>query len=118
MGLKEIDDRYCKLEIEYENEINVLRNKYEALQAPLLEERSKALTDANDASADAKETGTPACPQFWLQALRNTDMAAAIEDWDDDVLKYLKNVRTTDLGDNPRSGNKLEFDFAENPFFS
>jgi hypothetical protein len=114
--LKEIDVRYCKLEAEYEAEVDALRKKYDALPAPILDERSKALAD--DSTAEDKSIATPACPGFWLQTLKNSEVNQCIEDYDEPILQYLKDIGSTDLKEIPRSGFRLEFFFVENPYFT
>jgi|Transcript_33515 hypothetical protein len=114
--LKEIDVRFCKLEVEYEKEEAAIRKKYDALQAPLLAERAAALADASN--AEDKTTGTPACKGFWLQAMNNGDIAETIETYDEPVLEYLKDIKYSDTGDDPKAGGKLEYIFAENPYFT
>jgi len=115
--LKEIDDKFCKLEIEYEAKEVALRREYDLLQAPILEERAVALADAS--TAEEKNTGTPACKGFWLQAIGNcSELSEFIEEHDQPVLEYLKDIKASDIGEDPKEGGKLEFFFAENPYFT
>lgn len=114
--LKEIDDKYGALQKELEAKIDALTKEYREKQAPFLAERSQALADASDAKD--KETGTPACPGFWLQALNNSELGEGIEEHDEAVLEYLKDITCTDLGEDSRAGCRLEFVFAPNPYFT
>jgi len=120
-SLKVIDDKYCAVEVELEKEIEKLRKKYDERQAPLLEERKKALADsAAEGAADAKEFGTPACADFWMQALNNApEFSELLFDCDEPVLKYLDDIqRSYPDPEQPRKGLRLEFTFKENPFFT
>jgi len=112
--LKEIDDRYLKLEREYEKEINELMAKYNEKQRPFLEERAKVLAEGSDAS-----TGTPALKSFWLQALQNHPaFEEEIESHDEPVLQYLKDITFTNLDPTDRQkGCRFEFLFVANPYF-
>jgi len=92
-----------------------LKNKFAEKRAPLLEERFKVL----QGTEEAKTTGTPACRGFWLMAMQNhpafDDM---IEEYDCPVLEYLTDIKVSypDKEDHNK-GFKLEFLFAENPYF-
>mmetsp|Transcript_122564 Transcript_122564/g.357914 ORF Transcript_122564/g.357914 Transcript_122564/m.357914 type:complete len:354 (-) Transcript_122564:90-1151(-) len=116
--LKALDDRCLEIEKKFRAEVEVLRKKYSEEQEPILEERSKALAAKGDGADEA--SGTPGLPDFWLQALqRHPATEELVEEWDVPVLKYLRNVTrsyidTTD----PSKGFRLEFHFAENPYFT
>jgi len=116
--LKEIDDKYLALEREFELKMQALDRECQEKQAPLLKKRMEMLAEApKDGPADAP--ATPACKGFWLQALKNlpgTD--EMIEDWDEPVLEYLKDVRFVVPEDTTavNRGFKLHFEFAENPY--
>lgn len=115
--LKEIDDKYLELEKEYESEVQKLRLECDAKQQPLLEERRKLLTAADD---DAAPSGTPALSSFWLTAMQNhPDLEDSIQGWDEPVLEYLADIEKSQVGESESSkGFKLTLRFAENPFFS
>jgi len=119
-SLKAIDDKYCAVEVELEQEIEKLRKKFDERQAPLLEERKKVLSDTADAPAEAKEFGTPACPDFWIQAMNNAaEFEELLHENDEQVLKYLDDIQRSYLDPAvPQKGSKLEFFFKENPFFT
>jgi len=113
--LKKLDDQYLEIEREFEKEMMVLKNKYLEKQAPLLEERFKVL----QGTEETKTTGTPACRGFWLMAMQNHPaFDEMIEEYDCSVLEYLTDIKVSylDLEDHPK-GFKLEFHFAENPYF-
>jgi len=119
--LKEIDDKYCAIEVEFEKEMEKLRQKYtKERQAPLLAERAGVLADASGCSDEDKQFGTPACKGFWLQAFQNEDaFAEMLEEWDEPVLQYLVDIKKSNLEDEfPDKGFKLEFIFKENEFFA
>jgi len=113
--LKKLDDQFLEYEREFEKERMALKNKFAEKRAPLLEERFKVL----QGTEEAKTTGTPACRGFWLMAMQNhpafDDM---IEEYDCPVLEYLTDIKVSypDKEDHNK-GFKLEFLFAENPYF-
>lgn len=112
--LKEIDDRYLKLDREYEKELNELMRKYNEMQRPFLDERAKVLSEGSEGS-----TGTPALKGFWLQAIQNHPaFEEEIESHDEPVLQYLKDITFENLDPMDRhKGYRFEFLFAENPYF-
>lgn len=113
--LKELDDKYCKTEVEMEKEIEKLRKKYDERQAPLLEERRQVLSNG-----EKGELGTPGCPDFWLEAMRNSDaLDECITEGDEPVLKYLDDIKHSDVdASSPQKGTRIEFIFKENPYFT
>jgi nucleosome assembly protein 1-like 1 len=116
-ALKELDDKYLAIEREYEKEVQQIRKKYQEQQQPLLDERATTLSKAEDNKETG--TGTPALKGFWLQALQNHPaFDQHIEQWDEPVLEYLKDITAVDLADDPVKGFTLKFHFVENPFFS
>jgi len=119
-ALKAIDDKYCAIELEFEQEVAKLRQSFfKDKQAPILAERRKVLSDTSAAPAEDHQFGTPACKGFWLQAFQNADdFAEALEEHDEPVLEYLDDVQKTDLDAAiPQKGFKLDFTFKENPYF-
>jgi len=120
-ALKEIDEKYCKIETEFEQEVEILRKKYlTERQAPLLAERAQVLMDTANAPADDHQYGTPACKGFWVQAMQNADsFSEALEEHDEPVLQYLQDIKKGFVDDKePMKGLKLEFTFKENPYFT
>lgn len=119
-ALKEIDDKYCKIEVEFEHEVEMLKKKFYERQAPLLQERTKVLNATDGCGEEDKKFGTPACRGFWLQAMQNNDeFADVLEEWDEPVLQYLEDITQCNLDDEaPEKGFKLELFFKENPYFS
>lgn len=114
--LKVIDDKYLELQKEFEKKANELQLKYEALQAPLLTQRTEVLTKADGES----KSGTPACPSFWLEALKHHPATEdEIQDWDCPVLEHLVDIKKLFLDEaDIEKGFRLEFHFSENEFFT
>eukprot|EP00928_Gymnodinium_smaydae_P097471 TRINITY_DN883_c0_g1_i2.p2 TRINITY_DN883_c0_g1~~TRINITY_DN883_c0_g1_i2.p2 ORF type:complete len:336 (+),score=135.54 TRINITY_DN883_c0_g1_i2:85-1092(+) len=121
VALKALDDKYLEVEREMEKEIEQIRLKFQPKLQPFLEERRSMLADAKYAESekDAKESCTPACPGFWLQALKQLPSTSdEVEPHDEEVLEYLRDVRCKNLDDaDEKKGFKIEFEFSENPFF-
>jgi hypothetical protein len=72
------------------------------------------------AAAAAENAATPATgiPEFWLTAMKNTDIIGeTVQEHDEPILKYLKDVRVR-LHDTKPYGYTLEFYFTDNEFFS
>lgn len=115
--LKKLDDQYLAIEREMDKELFELQQKFAALQEPLLDDRTTVLARKQE-SVDEK-TGTPALKGFWLQALQNHPaMVDLLEQHDDPVLEYLTDVRYSFLSKEDDRSFKLEFHFAENPYFT
>jgi len=81
----------------------------------LLEQRAKLLQEGDSTPS----TGTPALKGFWLQALKhNSDINEHVEEWDQPVLEFLKDIRHSYLDtEDPNKGFLLTFTFADNPYF-
>ncbi|KAJ1734578.1 histone chaperone [Coemansia biformis] len=95
--------------------------KAEAAKIAAAEKAAEDGASDADAEEDAEEDGAqePAkgIPDFWLTALRNhPQLAELITERDEDAIKFLRDIRLAYLADEP--GFRLEFEFAENPFFS
>ncbi|KAJ2687933.1 histone chaperone, partial [Coemansia spiralis] len=95
----------------------------EKAEAAKIAEAEKAAE--GDSSSDAAETAADdeedaeakGIPDFWLTALRNhPQLAELITERDEDAIKALRDIRLVYLTE--ERGFKLEFEFAENPFFS
>jgi len=112
--LEELDDKYLELQKQYDKEVAALAQKYTEKQQPFLDKRTQALSKGND---DA--SGTPGCPGFWLQAIQNCgQLKDVIEEHDEPVLKYLKDVAKEDLDkEDQEKGYVLKFTFVANPYF-
>lgn len=72
--------------------------------------------EANEEKKEEEED-VKGIPDFWLRALRqHPALSPNIQENDDDALKYLTNIKGEHLEEG--SGFKLEFHFAENPYFT
>lgn len=75
-----------------------------------------ASADAADEPSDDEEETVVGIPNFWLTAFRNVPgLSDTLSDRDDDVLRYLTDVRLKYL---EKPGFALEFYFADNEFFT
>jgi len=111
--LEELDDKYLELQKQYDKEVAALAKKYTEKQQPFLDKRTEALSKGSDDS-----TGTPACKGFWLQAMKNHEIGQIIEEHDEPVLQYLKDISKEDIdAEDPDKGYTLKFKFAPNPYF-
>eukprot|EP00002_Diphylleia_rotans_P007828 TRINITY_DN174_c0_g1_i1.p2 TRINITY_DN174_c0_g1~~TRINITY_DN174_c0_g1_i1.p2 ORF type:complete len:330 (-),score=125.07 TRINITY_DN174_c0_g1_i1:366-1355(-) len=87
-----------------EKEITEIERRYAAQYQPFYAKRVEILNDGE------------ALPDFWLTAMkRNEFVASSITEKDEDVLKYLDDVKAEFLAEG--EGFKLLFTFRENPYF-
>eukprot|EP00927_Polykrikos_kofoidii_P057617 TRINITY_DN51779_c0_g1_i1.p1 TRINITY_DN51779_c0_g1~~TRINITY_DN51779_c0_g1_i1.p1 ORF type:complete len:330 (-),score=79.45 TRINITY_DN51779_c0_g1_i1:61-1050(-) len=117
--LKSYEDQYLELERQYEAEVHAIQMEYEAKQKPFLDERTQRLAAAGNKES-VEDSGTPALPGFWTQALKNhPSFEDMIQEWDEPVLAYLRDITCKQLtSETPyKDGFKLLFDFAPNPYF-
>lgn len=121
-ALMSIQNKRGALVDEYRHELFELEKKYQALYSKLYSERfalvngteGSVSSQANDASADTNARG--GIPGFWLQSLKNhPNFSHVITENDADALSYLKDIRLAYFDKTP--GFKLEFEFADNPYF-
>eukprot|EP00929_Paragymnodinium_shiwhaense_P110017 TRINITY_DN766_c0_g1_i1.p1 TRINITY_DN766_c0_g1~~TRINITY_DN766_c0_g1_i1.p1 ORF type:complete len:321 (-),score=145.54 TRINITY_DN766_c0_g1_i1:279-1241(-) len=114
LKLEELDNKYLELHKQYEKEVAALAKKFTEKQQPFLDKRTEALCKGEDS-----KTGTPACADFWLQAMKNHPSAKDyIEKHDEAVLSFLKNIQKDDVDkEDPEKGYCLTFEFASNPYF-
>lgn len=119
----------------YAEEHKAIEKKYEALYAPLFAKRLEILCGDREPAAeevvkgegdDYKEpedsnkdiSDSKGVPEFWLTAMKNHEaVSTIIEEHDEDCLKALTNISAKSF-DDPDTGFTLEFNFAENPFFT
>lgn len=140
-GLKGLQAEYSKLELKFQEEILELEKKYLEKYRPLYNRRAEivnGVTEPKDeemaagrtAEQENGETETEApkeedettltdlkgVPEFWLTAMKNMiALADLITAKDDELLRFLTDVRLSYL-DVP--GFRIEFEFAENEFFT
>eukprot|EP00475_Leptophrys_vorax_P009542 TRINITY_DN1631_c0_g1_i1.p1 TRINITY_DN1631_c0_g1~~TRINITY_DN1631_c0_g1_i1.p1 ORF type:complete len:369 (+),score=79.29 TRINITY_DN1631_c0_g1_i1:283-1389(+) len=126
-ALQEIQKSHDDLKEKFLEEKAALEAKYQALYEPLYAQRFDIVTGAVEppaageaaaAEAAAAEGGDEkGVPGFWLTAMKNNDiLAEQITPRDESALKYLKDIRWSQLGDEQK-GFKLEFHFDVNPYF-
>ncbi|KAI8472227.1 MAG: hypothetical protein J3K34DRAFT_392488, partial [Monoraphidium minutum] len=95
-ALRALQSQHDDLEDEYEKELAALEAKYEALYAPLYDERAKVVSGAKPVAlpegADASEA-TKGIPNFWRTCLLRCDVTRdAMNEKDVDVLGYLTDI--------------------------
>lgn len=104
----------------FSKEVYELEKKYQALYAPLYENRSKvvnSLTPDDLAKDDGARTHV-GLPDFWLVALKNSSVCEEIFEQDEEALKALTDIRLSYVPDEQGVGFTLDFHFKENEFFS
>jgi len=136
-ALKKIQKTHDEHETQFKKEQEALEKKYEALRAPLYTRRSEIvngeeptaeeLADENvmdQKEEEIKETKEEkeikGIPNFWLETLKHHDeFGQMITPADEPVLKYLIDIRSTPVPDEPTPSPSfvLEFHFAPNEFF-
>ncbi|KAJ1790350.1 histone chaperone [Coemansia sp. RSA 2523] len=145
-GLRCLQQQHTDIDKKLHLEIFELEKKYSELYAPLYARRTEIVQGAAEPTDAEKEEGAKIAeaekedaevesgitevpedgedaeeatgiPEFWLTALRNhPQLAELITDRDEGAIKFLRDIRLVYLSDKP--GFKLEFEFAENPYFS
>lgn len=120
-------ERVQQLEKEFENEFNNVFNERRKIidgeREPTAEEAAlpiihgmteDEIKDLNEKSEP--DTGVKGIPEFWLNVLRGSELAAdSLHEHDEPILKHLKDI-TTEVYTNP-PGFSLFFHFSPNPFF-
>ncbi|KAK9918886.1 hypothetical protein WJX75_007835 [Coccomyxa subellipsoidea] len=133
-ALRDLQDTHDEHETEYQKELKALQAKYDALYAPLYEERNAIVNGEKDVPAPKEEEGEPkeeegpvpaGIPEFWLGVLRaNRMIGDSLTEKDEEVLKHLTDISVSELAPEPDEdgdeigGFKLIFHFSANPFFS
>lgn len=121
--LRNLDDQYLILEAQCQVEEMIIHRKYLQRYAPLLEKRRQRLArpgeDASVPHTTILPNATPAIPGFWRAVLQNSAIFQEyIEEYDEPVLDYLKDVAHEPLDDLGVAGFRILFSFDKNPFFS
>ncbi|KAJ2450318.1 histone chaperone [Coemansia sp. RSA 2336] len=138
--LRYLQQQHTEIDKKLHLEIFELEKKYSKLYAPLYERRTaivqgtaepteKELAEGAKIAAEEQqeESGIKeqeedkekqkGIPDFWLTTLNShPQLAELITERDEEAIKYLRDIRLEYLNDKP--GFKLEFEFAENPFFT
>ncbi|KAG2381873.1 hypothetical protein C9374_005665 [Naegleria lovaniensis] len=138
--LKNLQQDYTNLEDEFEKEYQKLREKYNALQAPIIVRRNEIVLGEKDATEEELSKVTLAevstektedikgIPDFWYKVLLHSEIRAEwIQEEDLEALKYLKNIVIEEFGAKPKepaatteekkSEEDEEIDFKSNPGF-
>lgn len=131
-ALKHIHMDVQKVEVEMHGKLFALEAEHHKKMAPLLKKRADIISGLVDPSdTDSKfvlregepepKTGEASdekgIPKFWKAVLCSSNHTAPfISDEDSEVIDYITDIRTT-YSEQPL-GFALEFEFAENPFFS
>ncbi|RYP44954.1 hypothetical protein DL768_008639 [Monosporascus sp. mg162] len=108
--LHHLHSRYLQLNKSFLEETRELENRYLVEYGRVFAERQAII--------DPGRTKVPhGIPEFWLVAMKNNStIADAIQPRDEEVLKFLKDVRVETLG--KVQGFRLVFEFDENNFFT
>jgi len=108
------------LHAQFSKEVYDLEKKYQALYAPLYDNRSKVV-NASTPDDIAKDDGARThlgLPDFWLVALKNCNLSEEIYEQDEPVLKALTDIRLSYVPEEQGVGFTIDFHFKENEFFS
>lgn len=129
-ALRSLQEKHAELEEQFEKERRLLELKYEKLYAPIYQERSAIVSGAKEVEevtnptqgderphADKKdEEFVKGIPGFWVRALMNNPTTEElVQERDLEALQFLVDIRSIMHEEN--NGFRLEFEFAENPFF-
>jgi template-activating factor I len=103
--LSEVEDAQTELEAMNEkasDEILDVERKYNQLRKPILAKRNESISKIGN---------------FWIRTMQNhPQLAMLIDDEEDDCLQYLSKIHVEEAED-VKSGFKIEFHFAQNPYF-
>ncbi|CAM6125980.1 unnamed protein product [Calypogeia fissa] len=123
--LQTLQSEHDELEAKFHEERAALEAKYQKLYDPLYRKRSDIVNGVVDVEHKAPEGEAPAqadkeeekgVPEFWLTAMKTNEiLAMQITERDEGALKYLKDIKWSNLEDN--KGFKLDFYFEPNPYF-
>jgi nucleosome assembly protein 1-like 1 len=127
-ALQELQAEHDELEAKFHEERAALEAKYQKLYEPLYSKRSEIVNGVVEVEApkdEAPEADAPTeegkeaakgVPEFWLTAMKTNEIVGMqITERDEGALKYIKDIKSSNLEDN--KGFKLDFYFEENPFF-
>lgn len=129
VALRKLQEEQSVLEEQFEKERKLLELKYEKLYQPFYKQRAEIVSGEKEVDAvlsgegapqegaSAEEENVKGVPGFWLRAFMNhSALADLIHERDLPAFEYLVDVRSASHEED--NGFKLEFDFAENPFFT
>jgi len=122
-ALRKLQEAQAEVEEQFEKERKALELKYEKLYQPFYSQRAEIVTGSKEAEEvatatfEADDEDVKGVPGFWLRALTNHSMLAdLIHERDLPAFEFLEDVRSTSHEED--NGFKLEFEFAENPYFA
>ncbi|CAK9223728.1 unnamed protein product [Sphagnum jensenii] len=121
--LQELQSDHDELEAKFKEERAALEAKYQKLYEPLYSKRAEIVNgdlevepskdEVPESNAASEEKGVP---QFWLTAMKTNEiLAMQITERDEAALKYIKDIKWSNLDEN--KGFILEFYFDSNPYF-
>ncbi|XP_047336142.1 nucleosome assembly protein 1;1-like [Impatiens glandulifera] len=122
-ALRSIQDKHDKLADKYFEERATLEAKYQELFKPLYDERYDIVNGIVEIEKVRemylKESGETSkvigVPNFWVNAMKaNEIMSKMIMEQDEEILKYLKDIRWSRVDD--LTTFKLDFFFNKNPY--
>jgi nucleosome assembly protein 1-like 1 len=123
--LQTLQSEHDELEAKFHEERAALEAKYQKLYDPLYRKRSDIVngvvdvehkTPEGEAAVDVDKEEEKGIPEFWLTAMKQNEiLALQITERDEGALKYLKDIKWSNLEDN--KGFKLDFYFEPNPHF-
>ncbi|KAM0931810.1 hypothetical protein ACQ4PT_000098 [Festuca glaucescens] len=125
--LRGIQSQHDEMEAKFFEERTALEDKYQKLYEPLYTKRYEivngvvevdgaAKEPTSEKAAEGEDSDAKGVPDFWLTALKTNEiLTEEIQERDEAVLKYLKDIKWSRIAD-PK-GFKLEFFFDTNPFF-
>ncbi|KAJ1943769.1 histone chaperone [Linderina macrospora] len=144
-SLRYLQKQHLEIDAKLHLEILELEKKYQKLYAPLYARRTEIISGSAEPTDDEKAQGAAIAaeekgddepetgieevdedkdeeealkgiPDFWLTALsQHPQLSELITERDEEAVKFLRDVRLAYLDDKP--GIRLDFEFAENPFF-
>lgn len=128
-ALRTLQEGQAALEEEFEKERRALELKYEKLYQPFYSQRAEIVTGAKEVETvtsgegltqedlEGEDADVKGIPGFWLRAFMNHSVLAdLVHERDLPAFEFLLDIRST--SHETDNGFKLEFDFAENPFFT
>lgn len=122
-ALRKLQEAQAEVEEQFEKERKALELKYEKLYQPFYAQRAEIVSGAKEVEEvtsgtfEGEEEDVKGVPGFWLRALTNHSMLAdLIHERDLPAFEFLSDVRSTSHEED--NGFKLEFEFAENPYFT
>lgn len=143
-ALKNIQLKMVDVETKFYEELHLLECKYAKIYDGFYQQREKIVTgeyEPNEEEAKfvldeepenkdgkdekkteeekkAEEDPAKGIPQFWLHAMKSTDiLGSAIQEHDEPILDHLRDIRVVMKNEKPY-GYTIEFQFAPNEYFT